>query len=186
MQPNSVQNSSDLNTNANQTVNIPSTCNPNRPNFMPTSVVERHTKTGRVWSKSTHGGCMCRVSPHGGVEKVMWLQPSKAVNPSENQLSVLKRLSDLQHNTSAFDMGIWGPYSARHERHFQMTTYHLNASAGDSCTPVLGRLARELGLRHFVLRHERYRGDGFGRSLRSTLQANVPSLPVSLVGVRSS
>ena len=30
-------------------VNIPSTCNPNRPNFMPTSVVKRHTKKGRVW-----------------------------------------------------------------------------------------------------------------------------------------
>ena len=30
-------------------VNIPCTCKPNRPNFMPTSVVERHTKNGRVW-----------------------------------------------------------------------------------------------------------------------------------------
>ena len=30
-------------------VNIPSTCKPNRPNFMPTSVVERHTKNGCVW-----------------------------------------------------------------------------------------------------------------------------------------
>ena len=41
------------------------------------------------------------------MEEVMWLQPSKAVNPSDNQLSVLKRLSDLQHNTLAFDMNIW-------------------------------------------------------------------------------
>ena len=30
-------------------VKTPSTWNPNRPNFMPTSVVERHTKIGRVW-----------------------------------------------------------------------------------------------------------------------------------------
>ena len=53
MQPVSLQNSSELHTNANQiclnSVNIPSTCKPNRPNFMPTSVVERHTKNGRVW-----------------------------------------------------------------------------------------------------------------------------------------
>ena len=44
-------------------VNIPSTCNPNRPNFMPTSVVERQTKKERVW-RCTHGWCRCGGGPH--------------------------------------------------------------------------------------------------------------------------
>ena len=80
---------------------------------------------------------------------------------STQQMLVLKRLSDLQHNTLAFDMDIWGPYTARRERHFQKTTYHLNADAGIFATSC------------FVLRLGRYRGEGFGRSTRNVLQANV-------------
>ena len=56
------------------------------------------------------------------------LEPGTAVNPSDNQLSVLKRLADLDHNLLAFDMGVWGPYSTRRERQQMLTVHHQNAA----------------------------------------------------------
>ena len=56
-----------------------------------------------------------------------WLPPAREVNPNDNQLSVLARLSSLNYNLLAFDMGVWGPFAARRERHFQLTTFQLSS-----------------------------------------------------------
>ena len=58
----------------------------------------------------------------------MWLDPQPHVDISDNQLSVLARLQDLNHNLLAFDMGVWGPYGTRRERQYMLTAYHQNAT----------------------------------------------------------
>ncbi|CAK0813100.1 unnamed protein product, partial [Prorocentrum cordatum] len=58
----------------------------------------------------------------------MWVALGKHVNPSDAQLSVLKRLQDLDRNMFAFDMGVWGPFGARRERHFMLTMHRLSAA----------------------------------------------------------
>ena len=58
----------------------------------------------------------------------MSLPPAPHQDLSDNQLSVLSRLGGLNHNLLAFDMGVWGPYGTRRERHFVMTAYHQNAN----------------------------------------------------------
>ena len=54
--------------------------------------------------------------------------------PNDNQLSVLARLSSLNYNLLAFDTGVWGPFAATRERHFQLTTFQLN-SRGEHQVP---------------------------------------------------
>ena len=56
----------------------------------------------------------------------MWLGPPPHVDMSDNQLSVLARLQDLNHNLLAFDMGVWGPFGTRRERQYVLTAYHQN------------------------------------------------------------
>ena len=67
-----------------------------------------------------------------------WVAPSKHVNPADTQFSVFKRLQDLDHNMLAFDMGVWGPYGARRERHFMLTVHHLNAAGAYQAKEVPG------------------------------------------------
>ena len=56
------------------------------------------------------------------------LEPSARVNLHGNQLSVLYRLAAAGHNLLAFDMGVWGPYSSRRERHMMVTVHQQNAA----------------------------------------------------------
>ena len=73
----------------------------------------------------------------------MWLPPQKHLNPMDNQLRVLKRLNDLGHNMLAFDMGVWGPYGSRRERHFLLTAHHLNVSGDYQAKEVPGAQSLE-------------------------------------------
>ena len=81
-----------------------------------------------------------------------WLPPAREVNPNDNQLSVLARLSSLNYNLLAFDMGVWGPFAARRERHFQLTTFQLNSRGRvpierGAWSSLLGRLDAGMGIR---------------------------------------
>jgi hypothetical protein len=66
------------------------------------------------------------------------LEPGPAVSLNDNQLSVLKRLADLEHNLLAFDMGVWGPYGFRRERQQMLTIHHQNASGAWIAKEVSG------------------------------------------------
>ena len=97
-------------------------------------------------------GCRLEVKPIESEEiskmrtrwqSQMWLHPQKHLNPTDNQLSVLKRLNDLGHNMLAFDMGVWGPYGSRRERHFLLTAHHVNVTGEYQAKEVPGAQSLE-------------------------------------------
>ena len=110
---------------------------------LPDGVAKNAIKVSHVFDQ----GCRLEVLPIDPQEvtsmRARWqsptgLKPSKHLNPSDNQLSVLKRLRDVDHSMLAFDMGVWGPYGARRERHFMLTMHHLNAAGAYQAKEVPG------------------------------------------------
>lgn len=59
---------------------------------------------------------------------VNWLNPSVKKELSDNQLSVLYRFKERDHNLLAFDMGVWGPFSGRRERAIALAAHFQNAN----------------------------------------------------------
>ena len=56
------------------------------------------------------------------------VEPRRELNPIDNQLSVILGIVEVGDNPLAFDMGVWGPFGVRRERHWMCTTHHLNAA----------------------------------------------------------
>jgi hypothetical protein len=115
---------------------------------MPGGVAKNTLKVSHFFDQ----GCRLEVKPiepeeimkmRARWQSQMWLPPQKHLNPTDNQLSVLKRLSDLGHNMLAFDMGVWGPYGSRRERHFLLTAHHLNVRGEYQAKEVPGAQSLE-------------------------------------------
>ena len=69
---------------------------------------------------------------------LMGSEPEDANDFTDEQLSVLARLTEKGHNLLAFDMGVWGPYGGRRDRHFMLTTYHVNEDGQRIATEIRG------------------------------------------------
>ena len=69
---------------------------------------------------------------------LMGAEPEDSNDYTDEQLSVLYRLTERGQNLLAFDMGVWGPYGGRRDRHFMMTTYHTNEDGQKVASEIRG------------------------------------------------
>ena len=82
------------------------------------------------------------------VRRARWLnkmgvEPGEDLYHSDQQVSIYARLQAHGHNMLAFDMGVWGPFSERRDRHFQLETWHKNAHDEWVCKEIPGAMCLE-------------------------------------------
>ncbi|CAK0902843.1 unnamed protein product, partial [Prorocentrum cordatum] len=53
------------------------------------------------------------------------LEPERSVNPSNNQISILLSLKSVDWNMLGFDMGVFGPFDARRQRHMMLKAHRF-------------------------------------------------------------